>query len=291
MKQQLKDEITALLRPVSRQADIWVKWQKNPDTVKTYRDNDGQLVGITVFSTNDFHPHAQGFTSYVQLGSESLYPLLLADVQLIARKNHKDRLATWEYLPLSHFSEWLLAHGFTEWRQTVMPTVPLADIAVPHRRHQNKRLMTLPELKRDESNLYGELMWTSLSDYAHNHLINPVKKMDDFDEWPQQFADVIQDAPIAIANQTPHIGAYTFLFEDDPHVLTMSWVGANHINNLRALQAAQINWAKEHGFTTLRGEFDSTDYWAWTTLHEWPFRPAPVYAMLGCPLPQEETAQ
>lgn len=128
--------------------------------------------------------------------------------------------------------------------------------------------------------LKNKLLKMSLNDYASVHKANPMKNTT-ISEWKKiVFPDLLSSAPLLLVEKDK-ILAYTFLFEDDPGILTLSWSGAVNQANLWHLQNVQLSWAKKNGMHTLTGEFDSTDSMALSTYSHWPFDPAPVYTMIG----------
>ncbi|QEU48654.1 hypothetical protein FMM01_15770 [Schleiferilactobacillus harbinensis] len=269
-------EVEQLLACVSQAMPIWRTYRAHPEHAKLYRDTAGEPVGLLVFTTNAFHPHALGMAVYAP--AADLFPQILADAQKEARRQHKDRLVTWEYRPFSAFTDWLLAQqGFAVWRETVMPTVQLADITVSVA--PTADLLTLADIQADPE-MRTQLLAMSLADYRRVHAINPMA-----DTTPQQWAqtvfpDVLPSAPLALVRQN-RVAAYTFPFEDDPGILTFGWLGAVRAADLWPLQAAQIRWARQQGMTGLSGEFDSTNPLALATYRHWPFAPAPDYTMVG----------
>lgn len=271
----MKDKIEKLLRNVSPQAPIWQNYRVHPDQMKVYRDANDNAVGLLAFSTNELHPYAQGISVYTQ--EAALFPEILRDAKMLATKNHKDRLVTWEYQPLSLFADWLLTQGFQIWRETVTPQVPIADISVTE--PQGEGFYSIAQIQKNDD-LWQRLLKLSLVDYQHVHEINPMKAIT-LAEWAKiVLPEVLTDAPLALVRNNQII-AYTFPFADEPGMLTWGWLGGCHLSDLWLLQSAQIQWARRHGYSRLSGEFDSTDAMAAATYRHWPFVPAPVYTMLG----------
>lgn len=268
-------EIKRFLQNVGPTTPIWQQF-KNPDNQsKLYRDTNGQLVGLLVFSVNNFHPHALGITGYVR--DPQLFSQFLADATQEANRRQKDRLVTWGYPPLSAFTDWLMTQGFTTWRQTVEPTVDLAAITLPDTPVEG--ILTLTEVLAKPT-VKQQLITQSLANYRRVHQVNPMAETTP-EEWARIiFPGVLADAPLVLMRQQKII-AYTFAFEDTPGTMTLAWLGADDAADLWRLQAVQIDWARRRGMRQLAGEFDSTDGLAWATARRWPFELAPVYTMIG----------
>ncbi|MGL2325859.1 hypothetical protein R5P91_05515 [Oenococcus oeni] len=244
-----------------------------------YRAQNGKLEAIMAYSNNPVHPHAQGFSAYVPNYSVHIYQSILKDVVTIAQRNNCDRIATLQYLPLTAFERWLLNNQFSCWRETVMPSVlldkiQLAELSIK----QGQHLLTLRQIKQSDY-WWKTLIKKSHEDYVASHLVNPMIKMAD-SNWAANTNDALMDIPVALVTGD-QILSYTYSFEDLPNVLTFSWFGGTSTANLWILQAEQIQWAIEHHFKKLSGEFDNSDPLAWSTYRHWPFEPAPVLTTLG----------
>lgn len=273
----MRDEYQQLLQGISRQQPIWRRLANPANYRRLYRDDQGRLTGILVFSTNDLHPHALGMTAYTQ--DSTLYPRMLAAGRALARKQHQDRLVTWEFRPLDAWGEWLLTQGFAVWRETVEPHVALSAVTVPEYPKASLDLLTMAEVLA-RPRLKRALLTRSLRDYERVHAISPLAPTT-VEQWADLcLPDELTAAPGVLLGPQG-IRAYTFLFADRPHELTLAWQGATSPADLWRLQGAQITWARQHGMTQLAGEFDSTDPLALATARHWPFAPAPVYTMLG----------
>ncbi|EPC37229.1 hypothetical protein [Lacticaseibacillus paracasei] len=269
------DDVQRLLQNVSPNMPIWEKYKQQTSKTKLYRDKSNEPIGLSVFSTNTFHPNALGLTVYTL--SENLFSIILADARKEALCQHKDRIVTWEYEPLSKFSEWLITQGFSVWRRTVMPKAEISNIVLAN--SKRGQVLTLSQVLKNNV-LKNKLLKMSLNDYADAHTANPMR-VTTISEWEQiVFPDVLSSAPLVLV-QKSQILAYTFLFEDNPKILTLGWLGAINQTSLWDLQTKQLTWAKSHDMHVLTGEFDSTDHMALSTYKHWPFDPAPVYTMVG----------
>jgi len=269
------DEVHQLLNNVSPAIPIWQRYRDPDNQRKGYRDASGRLSGLLVFSTNGFHPHALGMTVYAH--DPQLFPLILADAVREAHRQHKDRLVTWGYPPLSAFTDWLVTQGFAVWRQTLNPTTSLDRIRVLAA--GTDQCLTATQVLADPA-LKAQLVTLSLANYRRVHAINPLAPVTAADWEHLLFSEVLLAAPLVLVRQG-RIAAYTFAFEDEPRTMNWAWLGATRRADLWHLQAVQIAWAQQRGMRQLAGEFDSTDALAWATARHWPFDPAPAYTMLG----------
>uniref|UniRef100_UPI00046374E4 hypothetical protein n=1 Tax=Levilactobacillus namurensis TaxID=380393 RepID=UPI00046374E4 len=275
----VKNEVRQFLANIAPQQPIWVRYREPDHLQREYRDEENHLVALAIYSTNSIHPTALGMTVVAE--DAHLFSVILADAQQEARRQKKVRLVTWEFQPFSQFTDWLLTQGFAIWRQTVEPMAKLASITVT--RNATIQAVTLAEVIANQS-LKKQLLTWSLRQYQRVHAINPMAPTS-VEKWSHlALPEALPNAPVALIRQGKLV-AYTFLFEDDPGVLTFAWMGAHRIDDLWALQEIQIKWAQRQGMKQLTGEFDSTDDLAWQTARKWPFEPAPSYTMIGQQLP------
>ncbi|SYW12507.1 conserved hypothetical protein [Oenococcus oeni] len=157
----------------------------------------------------------------------------------------------------------------------LLDKIQLAELSIK----QGQHLLTLRQIKQSDY-WWKTLIKKSHEDYVASHLVNPMIKMAD-SNWAANTNDALMDIPVALVTGD-QILSYTYSFEDLPNVLTFSWFGGTSTANLWILQAEQIQWAIEHHFKKLSGEFDNSDPLAWSTYRRhWPFEPALVLTTLG----------
>lgn len=267
-----------LLLNVAKERLISEKYPNFPDRKKAYFLN-GQKAGISTYWLNDFHPYSLNVSAYIspqfsENQQQKLFLKIMKDLEQVASDYQKHAIITYDYAPQLVFNSLAQKSGFDLIRRTVEPKMPLTSALCKTTTTDNFTVLTLADFDND-SLQRASLARMSFADYQKSHLANPVGDISLADWSKTIFAEQLVNAPLALIKEG-EIVAYCFSFEDRPDELTWSWMGANKPSLLYHLQQLQLAWAKE-SYTTLSGEFDSTDELATMTYRNYAFGLCPVY--------------
>lgn len=260
------DKLSVFLAQFSTADSLIQAHAMNKRQTHTFQDEQ-TINAVVTWWTNDFHPTALYFATLIRPGHKALNPTVLQFVKDIAQGMNLSHLVIREYAPVSPFVSWLLTQNFIELRRTVMPTLTLATTPTT-----NAGAMALSFNQLSESQKQ-QLLTMSYTRYQTLHARNPVMAYNESTWQSTAFTDLIPDAPLLIW-QNNKIQAYCLVYEDGPSLAAWGWMDGSD-TALLALQQEQISWLQSR-YTTLQGEFDSTDSIADQTRQHWPFAPAPV---------------
>ena len=269
-------ELEQLFADLPTNSALNIRILKDSTCILKHREKE-ELVGVTVYWVNDWHPYSLNFASYFlpKMSNHQIYMEALNDIKQVAVDQNFSCLITREYSPHHNFNQWLLSQGFQCVRQTVEPELRLEDI---HLEPNSLKVdyKTFNEVKND-SQLLNKLAKNSFDYYEKSHQINPVGK-NVFDDWKMLIQDfAIDDLPI-LSLKNDEIVSYCFAFEEDASTLSLAWMWGEE-NYLMDL-FSKICSVLPQRFERLTGEFDTTDSCAISFYHSLPFEPTFVYETL-----------
>lgn len=180
-------------------------------------------------------------------------------------------------------TEFLESKGFQVLRKTYMPQLTVRDctgLTAPAIKHG--KLNTLREITSDD-NLLNKLIQLAKSNYEQTHLGNPIRELS-FSKWKQLIlADDcdLEGSYVLVDPIRTDILAYSFIHvSDDKETLELGWCGSSEGGNISLIPQLilhQIQYASEHGYDFLEGEFDTTSKYAMQVLRTIPFAPCPAW--------------
>lgn len=243
---------------------------------------EDRLVGSIIAWKSSMHPNC----IYFHMVVNPLYQSLPVQEKLFDKVDSLEtrlplQTSLWE--TTIGTTEFLESKDFQVLRKTYMPQLSVREcssLTAPIITHG--KLNRLREITSDE-NLLNKLVQLVKYNYEQTHLGNPITELS-ISNWKQLIlADDcdLEGSYVLVDPAGTEILAYSFIHSSgNRDTLELGWCGSleeDSISLIPQLVLHQIQYAREHGYEFLEGEFDTTSQYAMQVLRTIPFPPCPAW--------------
>jgi GNAT superfamily N-acetyltransferase len=245
--------------------------------------SEDKLIGYLYIWKNHFHPHSTYFRILVHpfYQSTRVTEQLLAKLEGVNLENTRWQTSIWDS---SHVLHVLKENGFNEVRKTYSPKLDLAQVKHGTANQDDSyELVTLKEISSSPRKI-DNLIQLVKRNYEITHQINPPRDMNGATWKKLIFAEdlILEGSYLYLAEE--EIIAYSLLHTaEQKDTLELGWCGSKSEAQRKwipKLVVHQINYSMKQGARFLVAEIDTTDAFALTVFHHFPFAPTPAWITL-----------
>ncbi|WP_404407007.1 hypothetical protein [Jeotgalibacillus malaysiensis] len=251
---ELRSEIAGVLNMISRK-------EHNSLCTVAFKQT---IVGIGLSWGKEFHPHGERISIFTDTHipeQEELTGALFEGIKSQLNARDYDH-AMWSFDENLHiFKKIALNNGFELVRQTFMPTLEIDTVLKDLKGIQPaENLLTLKEITQDPI-LKRDFFQLLKDNYTATHLISPVAE-EPLEVWESLLLDDNPDLQHSYIQFTDQITGYIMLHPVNNEEVELGWVGTTkgqQLELLKPILKKQLLDLKQHGFTKITPEVDTTD--------------------------------
>ncbi|MFD1429181.1 hypothetical protein [Lacticaseibacillus mingshuiensis] len=200
----------------------------------------------------------------------ALIEAIVANWLAIAKAQHFAGISLTTQSDATALASELNMRGMRRVRTTYLPEVPLSAVTAGKTAVRTgaaskpttspavaSRVLTLRELLATQP-LATSFKKTVQAAYAAVHQLNPVREMTPDEWWHLIEADLLQELPTALVDETGQVRAFALSYRASAQVAECGYVFGEE-DALLPLWQKVVEALQARGFTTLTGEFDDTD--------------------------------
>lgn len=222
----------------------------------------GKLAGLILSWKNSFHPHCIYFKIVLEetTGPDGIAEKLLSELA----RNSASPLQTSIWEEDLHFMQFYESKGLKLIRKTFIPVAAIDSLALKTTVFSNYKVFTLLEISQNKALKYKLAQFTKQI-YEETHLANPAVVLEAA-AWEKLIysEDTLLELSCCIVDENDDILAFSYIHEETKTQIELGWVGYSRNNDWELLNLVlqQIIKAKQKGYKSITGEFDSTSTYA-----------------------------